>query len=106
MSVHIQITNFLIASHDTASIHGLGEISRDEIELVIMDCTVTVPMCHNREEVHMAEEIRDLIEKINQEGILAAEEKAKNIEDAAKQKADDILNRAKLQAEDMITDAK
>jgi vacuolar-type H+-ATPase subunit E/Vma4 len=46
----------------------------------------------------MAEEIRDLIEKINQEGIKAAEEKAQNIEAAAKQRADDILAQAKLEA--------
>jgi phosphopantetheinyl transferase (holo-ACP synthase) len=38
----------------------------------------------------MAEEIRDLIEKINQEGIKAAEEKAQKIEAAAKQRADGI----------------
>jgi V/A-type H+-transporting ATPase subunit E len=54
----------------------------------------------------MAEEIRDLIEKINQEGIRAAEEKAQNIEAAAKQRADDILAQARLEAEEMITTAK
>jgi V/A-type H+-transporting ATPase subunit E len=54
----------------------------------------------------MAEEIRDLIEKINQEGIKAAEEKAQNIEAAAKQRADDILAQAKLEAEEMIAVAK
>jgi len=54
----------------------------------------------------MAEEIRDLIEKINQEGIKAAEEKAQNIEVAARQRADDILARAKLEAEEMIAAAK
>jgi len=53
----------------------------------------------------MAEEIRDLIEKINQEGILAAEEKARKIEDAAMQRADDILTQAKLEAEEMIAAA-
>ena len=50
----------------------------------------------------MAEEIRDLIEKINQEGIKAAEEKAQNIEAAAKQRADDILAQARFEAEEMI----
>ncbi|HUW86508.1 MAG TPA: hypothetical protein VMV55_06485 [Methanoregula sp.] len=50
----------------------------------------------------MAEEIRDLIEKINQEGIKAAEEKAQNIEAVAKQRADDILAQARLEAEEMI----
>ena len=54
----------------------------------------------------MAEEIRDLIEKINQEGIRAAEEKAQNIEAAAKQRADDILAQARLEAEEMIAAAK
>ena len=54
----------------------------------------------------MAEEIRDLIEKINQEGIRAAEEKARNIEAAAKQRADDTLAQAKLEAEEMIAAAK
>jgi len=54
----------------------------------------------------MAEEIRDLIEKINQEGIKAAEEKAQNIEAAAKQRADDILAQARLEAEEMIATAK
>jgi V/A-type H+-transporting ATPase subunit E len=54
----------------------------------------------------MAEEIRDLIEKINQEGIKAAEEKAQNIEAAAKQRADDILAQARLEAGEMIAAAK
>ncbi|MDD1700092.1 MAG: hypothetical protein LUQ04_04780 [Methanoregula sp.] len=54
----------------------------------------------------MAEEIRDLIEKINQEGIRAAEEKAQNIEAEAKQRADDILAQARLEAEEMIAAAK
>jgi V/A-type H+-transporting ATPase subunit E len=54
----------------------------------------------------MAEEIRDLIEKINQEGIRAAEEKARNIEAAAKQRADDILAQARREAEEMIAAAK
>jgi V/A-type H+-transporting ATPase subunit E len=53
----------------------------------------------------MAEEIRDLIEKINQEGIRAAEEKAQTIEAAAKQRADEILTRAKREAEEMTAAA-
>jgi V/A-type H+-transporting ATPase subunit E len=53
----------------------------------------------------MAEEIRDLIEKINQEGIRAAEEKAQAIESAAKQRADDILEQARLEAGKMIAAA-
>jgi len=54
----------------------------------------------------MAEEIRDLIEKINQEGIRTADEKAQNIEAAAKQRADEILAHAKLEAEGMISAAR
>ena len=54
----------------------------------------------------MAEEIRDLIEKINQEGIKAAEEKAHNIETAAQQRADDILVHARRESEEMIAAAK
>jgi V/A-type H+-transporting ATPase subunit E len=53
----------------------------------------------------MAEEIRDLIEKINQEGIKAAQEKAQNIEAAAQQRADDILAHARLEAEKIIAAA-
>ena len=54
----------------------------------------------------MAEEIRDLIEKINQEGIRAAEERAHNIEAAALQRADDILAHATRESEEMIAAAK
>lgn len=54
----------------------------------------------------MAEEIRDLIEKINQEGIRAGEEKAQTIEAAAKQRADEILTRATREAEEMTAAAK
>jgi V/A-type H+-transporting ATPase subunit E len=53
----------------------------------------------------MAEEIRDLIEKINQEGIRAAEEKAQTIEASAKQHAGEILEKAKREAEEMIAAA-
>lgn len=54
----------------------------------------------------MAEEIRDLIEKINQEGIRAAEEKAHNIVAAAQQRADEILAQARRESEEMIAAAK
>jgi V/A-type H+-transporting ATPase subunit E len=54
----------------------------------------------------VAEEIRDLIEKINQEGIRAAEEKAQNIEAAAKLRADDILVSAEREAGELIAAAK
>jgi V/A-type H+-transporting ATPase subunit E len=53
----------------------------------------------------MAEEIRDLIDKINQEGIRAAEEKARTIEAAAQQRADEILRAAKREAEEMTAAA-
>jgi V/A-type H+-transporting ATPase subunit E len=54
----------------------------------------------------MAEEIRDLIEKINQEGIRAAEEKAHTIEAAAQLRADEILAQARRESEEMIAAAK
>ncbi|MDD4939302.1 MAG: hypothetical protein PHE18_01045 [Candidatus Omnitrophica bacterium] len=54
----------------------------------------------------MAEDIKSLIEKINQEGIAAAEKKAKEIEDKARQEAGRLLDSAKRQAEDMINNAK
>ncbi len=54
----------------------------------------------------MTEDIRDLIEKINQEAIKAAEERAQTIETAARQRADDILSQAKQKAEEMIAEAK
>jgi vacuolar-type H+-ATPase subunit E/Vma4 len=53
----------------------------------------------------MPEEIRDLIEKINQEGIRAAEEKAKTIEEEARQRSDAILSRARAEADAMISAA-
>lgn len=54
----------------------------------------------------MAEEIRDLIEKINQEGIRAAEEKARAVEAAAQQRAGEILAKAEREAAEMIAAAK
>jgi V/A-type H+-transporting ATPase subunit E len=54
----------------------------------------------------MAEEIRDLIEKINEEGIRAAEEKAQIIEAAAKDRAVEILSKAKREAEEIVASAK
>jgi V/A-type H+/Na+-transporting ATPase subunit E len=53
----------------------------------------------------MAEEIRDLIEKINQDGIRAAEEKAREIEAAARQQAGEILDRARHEAENVLAAA-
>jgi vacuolar-type H+-ATPase subunit E/Vma4 len=54
----------------------------------------------------MVEEIRDLIEKINQEGIKAAEEKAQSIEAGAQQRAGSILAQAKRESEEMIAAAR
>ncbi|MDD5449345.1 MAG: hypothetical protein PHO42_01945 [Candidatus Omnitrophica bacterium] len=54
----------------------------------------------------MAEEIRDLIEKINEEGIKAAEEKAREIENQAASKADAIVKKAKEKMETMLADAR
>jgi vacuolar-type H+-ATPase subunit E/Vma4 len=53
----------------------------------------------------MPEEIKDLIEKIQQEGIQVAEEKARVIEDEARQKAEAILSRARAEADAMISAA-
>ena len=53
----------------------------------------------------MAEEIRDLIEKINQEGIKAAEEKAHEIEAAAQLRANEVLAQARFEAEKIIAAA-
>jgi V/A-type H+/Na+-transporting ATPase subunit E len=54
----------------------------------------------------MAEEIRDLIEKIQEDGIRAAEEKARQIEAAAQLRADEILDRAQKEAEAMLSAAR
>ena len=54
----------------------------------------------------MAEEIRSLIEKIQQEGIQAGEDKAKEIEAEAKRKATSVLKKAESDAEKILADAK
>jgi V/A-type H+/Na+-transporting ATPase subunit E len=54
----------------------------------------------------MAEEIKNLIEKIHNEGIQAAEAKAAEIEERAKQEAEAIVTRAKQEAEAMTSAAK
>jgi V/A-type H+-transporting ATPase subunit E len=54
----------------------------------------------------MAEEIKNLIEKIQQEGVQIAEEKAREIENQTRQKADEILGKAKKDAQDLIAEAK
>jgi len=53
----------------------------------------------------MAEDIKSLIEKINQEGIQAAEEKARQIEKEAKAKAEHLIKEAKVRAEQIIAEA-
>lgn len=53
----------------------------------------------------MAEEIKDLIEKINREGIQAAEEKARQIDVQADKSARQILEKARADAERIIADA-
>jgi vacuolar-type H+-ATPase subunit E/Vma4 len=53
----------------------------------------------------MVDEIRDLIETINQEGIRAAEETAREIEAAARAQADEILLQARREAERMTAAA-
>jgi len=54
----------------------------------------------------MAEEIKSLIEKIQQDGIKVAEEKAKETEDQAKKEADLILKNAREEAEKLFSEAK
>ncbi len=53
----------------------------------------------------MSDEIKNLIEKINQEGIRAAEEKAAQIESEAREKAAEILKNAQLDADKLIKGA-
>ena len=54
----------------------------------------------------MVEDLGSLIEKINQEGIEAAEEKARAIEDEAKRRSDEIVAKAKKEAQKIIAKAK
>lgn len=54
----------------------------------------------------MAGEIKDLIEKIQQEGILAAEKKAKGIEEEARRQAQAIVAGANEEASKIIDDAR
>lgn len=53
----------------------------------------------------MAEELKGLIEKIQREGIQAAEEKAGRIENQARRNADEILAKARHQADKIIREA-
>jgi len=54
----------------------------------------------------MSENLKGLLEKINQEGIKSAEEKAKVIEDKARQDAKKILDDARKLADEIIQKAK
>lgn len=53
----------------------------------------------------MAEELKNLIEKIHQEGVKAAEDKASNIEDEAKRQAKAIVEKAEKEAKNVIAEA-
>jgi V/A-type H+/Na+-transporting ATPase subunit E len=53
----------------------------------------------------MADQIKELIEKIQTEGVQAAQSKAQEIENEAKEKADWILQKANAQAKKIIEDA-
>jgi V/A-type H+-transporting ATPase subunit E len=54
----------------------------------------------------MSEDIKGLIEKIQQEGIKAAEEKARDIETAAKRRAEEIIANAEKEAEKLTAEAR
>lgn len=54
----------------------------------------------------MAEELKNLIEKIQEEGVKAAEERAQAIEAEARAPADEMVAKAKIQARDIIARAK
>ena len=54
----------------------------------------------------MAEELKNLIEKIQEEGVQAAEARAKSIEAEARSRADEIVARAEAQARDIVGRAK
>lgn len=54
----------------------------------------------------MAEEIKILIEKIQQEGVKVAEDKARQIEDEAKERAEQIVEEAKNKAGKILNEAR
>lgn len=54
----------------------------------------------------MAEDLKGLIEKINQEGIKAGQEKAQAIESQAQRRAEEIAKKANLEAERLLAEAK
>jgi V/A-type H+/Na+-transporting ATPase subunit E len=53
----------------------------------------------------MADQIKELIEKINQEGVAAAEEKARQIESQAKAQAEMAVQKANSQAKKIVEEA-
>jgi len=53
----------------------------------------------------MAEQIKELLEKIQKEGVEAAEEKARQIESQARQKAEDIVAQAHARSAKLLEDA-
>ena len=54
----------------------------------------------------MAEELKELIEKIQMEGVKAAEDKALEIDNRARRKAEEMLNNAAKEAAALVADAK
>ncbi|MFH0877081.1 MAG: hypothetical protein V1863_02520 [Candidatus Omnitrophota bacterium] len=54
----------------------------------------------------MTEDLKSLIEKIQQEGVAAGQHKAKEIEDRARTEARQILEKAKAEAKKLLADAK
>ncbi len=54
----------------------------------------------------MVEQIQELIDKIKEEGVQAAEKQAENIINEAKQKAESIINKAKQEADHIVAEAK
>jgi V/A-type H+-transporting ATPase subunit E len=53
----------------------------------------------------MADQIKELIEKINQEGVQQAQQRANQIEQEAQAKAEAIIQKANSQAKELIEDA-
>jgi V/A-type H+-transporting ATPase subunit E len=53
----------------------------------------------------MSDQIKELIEKINQEGVVAGQEKAAQIEKQAKVEAETLVRKAQAQAKKIIEDA-
>lgn len=53
----------------------------------------------------MAEDIKNLIEKIQQEGIKAAQDQAKDIEDQARRQAEALIEKAKKEGQGLVVEA-